>query len=195
MSSVSLAIPGIPSAQGARPAYSGIESAAYADPRLLGIRRPQEPPPPPAGGDLSSMSDRVRDRVTLSANVRQSPRPDRSAPRRQPYARTQATNPDARSLADLAETVADRITLSRPPGFQPTAEGVYSRRGTLPAEAPPVDSPALDSLAAGVADQLTLTAAAPGGAAEITVHIAGGGRAPSAPGPFFGFFSPLPAAT
>jgi hypothetical protein len=172
---MSLAIAGIAASGRVRAAYPGPGYVLpQADPRAIGLASPPPEQPPPSGADLSTLSESVRDRVTLSARVRQSAIVEKPARRRQPFAQP-APEDASRSLSEMADAVADRVTLTRrnePSGAPGTT---YTSRGVRLAESAEAPSPELDRMAAGVTDQVTLAGDGRDEARqpEITVYIAG----------------------
>ncbi len=177
MSSVSLAITAVSVRGSTRGAYPTV--FPYADPRAIGISAPQPVTPTPPGNDIASLSESVRDRVSLSGRVRPSPQADRTAHRKQPLARPVTRNTAAQTLLEMADSVDDQVTLSRPAEKIVPRQTVYSKNGTPGGGMQGETSPDLEALAADVTDQVTLTATAPDQGTEgpeITVYIGGNRR-------------------
>ncbi len=176
MASMSLAIT---SAGGrARLAYPTV--FPYADPRAIGITVPPPITPATVAGDLADRSDFVHDRLTLSSRVVQAPQTDRATQRKQPLARPSTRNPSGNLLAEMADSVADRVTLTRPKEKNSAQRTGYSKSGEPGWSMAGETSPGLEALAADVNDQVTLsggTADSGANDAEITVYIGGNERA------------------
>lgn len=176
MSSMSLAIAGNAAGR-LRATYPGPEFVLpHADPRALGLTRPLAESPPPSGADLMTLSESVRDRVSLSPRVRQSPDVEKAARRKHSPARPAGRDDASQSLSEMADAVADRVSLTRRSAAPPTPETTYSIRGTRVAEETGTPVPELERMAAGITDQVTLTGGNPGKSSqpdEITVYIAG----------------------
>jgi hypothetical protein len=194
---MSLAITGVSVGGPARLAYPVGPILPYADPRAIGIASPPAGTPPSAGSDIALQSESVRDRVTLSTRVRQSPLSERTERRKQPFAVPTTRKAAARTLSDLAEEVTDRVTFTRRQETAGARRATYSKSGKPAAAMSEAASPELDALAAAIADQVTLTAPDRAAeAAEITVYIGGKGDAEASRAgvPPFGLWSPAPAA-
>lgn len=179
MSSMSLAIAGNAAGR-LRATYPGPEFVLpHADPRALGLAPPPPETPPPPGADLLTLSESVRDRISLSPRVRRSPDAEKAGRRRHSPAGPPGFDDASQALSEMADAVADRVSLTRRTAAPPAPETVYSVRGNRVAEWGGTPSPELERLTSGITDQVTLTGGNSAKARrpdEITVYIAGSGR-------------------
>jgi hypothetical protein len=171
MSSMSLAIT---VGSRARLAYPG-HPLPYVDPRAIGINSPPPKDPTPDGNDITERSDSVRDRITLSTRIRQTPQTDRATRRKESLAQPVTRTMTGRTLLEMADSVADRVTLSRRKEKAPAQQTSYSKYGEPAWGMMEEPSPELDALATDVTDQVTLAGDAIPAAEgpEITVYLGG----------------------